>query len=436
MRDAGQGAQFGVGTQVAPFAVDRHEVLRAADVVEVQELARGRVAGDVDLGVALVDDVRAPAGQAVDDAVDRVLVAGDEGRREDHRVAVDDSDLVVAVGHPRQGCHRFALGAGADQHHLVVREVVQRLDVHDQARRDLQVAQVPGDAHVADHRAADEGDPAAVFMGGVEDLLDAVDVAGEARHDDALAGAREHLAQDVGDVALVRGEARYLRVRGVGEEEVDAFLAQPGERVEVREAVVQRELVHLEVACVDHQAGGRADRDGQGVRDGVVDGDELAVEGADALAVPLRHLKGVGADAVLLELGLDEGEGQLGADQRDVRLLAQEEGDAADVVLVAVGEDDALDVVEAVPDGREVRQDQVDSGLLLLREEHSAVDDQQAAAVLEDRHVSADFAEAAQRGDPQAAFGERRGRAEFRMRMTQKTLLTTRATYRSGTWRA
>ncbi|GAA3493095.1 hypothetical protein GCM10019016_001940 [Streptomyces prasinosporus] len=151
---------------------------------------------------------------------------------------------------------------------------------------------------------------------------------------------------------------------------------------------------------------------------------------------PSAHLEGVRADAVLLELGLDEGEGELGADQRDVRLLAQEVGDAADVVLVTVGEDDALDVVETVPDGREVGQDQVDSGLLLLGEEHSAVDDQQTASVLEDRHVAADLAEAAERGDPQAAFGKRRGRAEFRMRMTQKTLLTTRATYRWGTWRA
>ena len=74
--------------------------------------------------------------------------------------------------------------------------------------------------------------------------------------------------------------------------------------------------------------GGRADGDGEGVGDGVVDRDELAVERADALAVPLRHLEGVRADAVLLELGLDEREGQLGADQRDVRLLAEQVGDA------------------------------------------------------------------------------------------------------------
>ncbi|GAA3493096.1 hypothetical protein GCM10019016_001950 [Streptomyces prasinosporus] len=61
-------------------------------------------------------------------------------------------------------------------------------------------------------------------------------------------------------------EARDLGVRGVGEEEVDALLAEPGERVQVGEAAVQRELVHLEVARVHRHAGGRADGHGERVR--------------------------------------------------------------------------------------------------------------------------------------------------------------------------
>jgi hypothetical protein len=35
---------------------------------------------------------------------------------------------------------------------------------------------------------------------------------------------------------------------------------------------------------------------------------------------------------VLLELGLDEGEGELGAEDRDVRLALEQERDGADVV--------------------------------------------------------------------------------------------------------
>ena len=51
----------------------------------------------------------------------------------------------------------------------------------------------------------------------------------------------------------------------------------------------------------------------------------------------------------------------------------------ADVVLVAVREHDADDVVEPVPDRLEVGQDQVDAGLVLLGEEHAAVDDEELA---------------------------------------------------------
>ena len=45
----------------------------------------------------------------------------------------------------------------------------------------LQVAEVAGHAHVADHRATDQGDLAPVGRRGVEDLLHAVHVARRSR---------------------------------------------------------------------------------------------------------------------------------------------------------------------------------------------------------------------------------------------------------------
>ena len=170
-----------VGDEVAGLAVHRHGVERLEDVVAVEELAGGGVAGDVDLGVALVDDVGAELEQAVDDAEDGVLVARDQAGGEDDGVALADDDAVVAVGHAGQGRHRLALGAGGHQHHAVVRQVVDVLDVDEDARRHFEVAELRGDGHVADHRAADEGHLAVVVRGGVEDLLDAVHVRGEAR---------------------------------------------------------------------------------------------------------------------------------------------------------------------------------------------------------------------------------------------------------------
>jgi hypothetical protein len=80
------------------------------------------------------------------------------------------------------------------------------------------------------------------------------------------------------------------------------------------------------------------------------------------------------------------------------------------VVLVPVRQDDRDDVLQAVPDGREVGD--VDPRLVLLGEQHPAVDDEQLAVELEDRHVAPDLPQAAQRRDPQGAGGECGGRAE------------------------
>jgi hypothetical protein len=202
------------------------------------------------------------------------------------------------------------------------------------------------------------------------------------------------------------GEAGDLGVRGVDKEQVHALLAQAGERTQVGDAAVEGELVHLEVAGVQHEPGRGADGDRQAVRDRVVHRDELAVEGAELLPLALTHLDGLRGDAVLLELGLDEGQGEPRADDRDVGSLAQQVGDAADVVLVAVGEHHGVDAVEPVPDPGEVRQDHVDAGLVLLGEQDAAVDDQEPAVMLEHGHVAADLAETAERNDPQPARGQ------------------------------
>ena len=86
----------------------------------------------------------------------------------------------------------------------------------------------------------------------------------------------------------------------------------------------------------------------------------------------------------------------------------------------------ADDVVEPVPDRGEVGEDHVDAGLVLLGEQHAAVDDQQLAGVLEDRHVAADLAEAAEGDHAQAAVGQGRRGAEFGVRVAHTPHATVR----------
>ena len=230
----------------------------------------------------------------------------------------------------------------------------------------------------------------------------------------------EDPVQHRGDVLLRGGEARHLGVGGVGEEQVDALVAEARELVEVGDPTVERELVHLEVAGVQHDARTGADHDRERVGDRVVDRDELQHERAEGDRLALGDLVVDRLlEAVLAQLGAEQGQGQLGADERDVAALAQEVRRGADVVLVAVGQHQRLDGVEAVPDGLEVGEDQVHAGVVVLGEQHAAVDEQQSAVVLERGHVAAHLAQPTERDDPEASCREGGGRAQVGVGMAQ-----------------
>ena len=248
---------------------------------------------------------------------------------------------------------------------------------------------------------------------GVEHLLHTVDVGGERGDDDAALGGAEEVLEHGPDVLLQRGEAGDLGVRRVRHEQVHTLFAEAGEGAEVGDAAVERQLVHLEVTGVQDVSGAGADEHGQGVGDRVVDGDEFEVEGAELVDVVFLHHAGDGLDAVFFELGFDERDRQLRTEDRDVALAAQQVGNGADVVFVAVGEDEADDVIEAVVEVGEIGEDEVDAGLVLFGEEHTAVDDEEFAVVFEDGHVAADFAESAERDDADGFFVHPRREGQF-----------------------
>jgi hypothetical protein len=183
----------------------------------------------------------------------------------------------------------------------------------------VQVAEVFGDRHVAHHRAAEEREAAPVRGGGVDDLLHAVDVAREARDDDATRRLRDHLVEHRADVALERREAGHVGVGRVDEEEVDAVLAEARERAQVGEAPVEGQLVHLEVAGGEHRPGIRVDRDGERIGDRVVDRDELEVERTDLLLLPSSTVSVYALMRCSLSFA-STSESELRADERDVLL--------------------------------------------------------------------------------------------------------------------
>jgi hypothetical protein len=64
------------------------------------------------------------------------------------------------------------------------------------------------------------------------------------------------------------------------------------------------------------------------------------------------------------------------------------------MVLVPVCQHDGHNVLEPIRDGREIREDQVDTWLGLRRKEDPAIDDEDGSVDLEEGHVAADITQA------------------------------------------
>ncbi len=80
--------------------------------------------------------------------------------------------------------------------------------------------------------------------------------------------------------------------------------------------------------------------------------------------------------------------------------FAQEIGEGADVVLVAVREDDRAKALALGERVGEVGDDVVDPGQFVVREHQPAVDGEEVVAGLDEHHVEADLAEAAEGNEP------------------------------------
>ena len=165
----------------------------------------------------------------------------------------------------------------------------------------------------------------------------------------------------------------------------------------VRQLTVERARVELEVAGVDDGPHRRVDRQSDAVDDRVRDADRLDAERAGLEAVARAdHAKVRRLDEpVLLQSLRHERQGQ-GRAVHGHRRLAQQVRECADVILVAVGQDDRAERFTPAEHVREIGDDVVDPGELVVGEHESAVDRDQVLAGLDQHHVEADLAETSQ----------------------------------------
>ena len=195
----------------------------------------------------------------------------------------------------------------------------------------------------------------------------------------------------------------------VDEQHVDTGVAQSREPVQVGDATVEGQLVHLRSpVCSTTPAAVRIAR---AIASGIewLTARNSTSQGPSTSALAVGRLGRLQLEPVLTQLGLDEGEGQPRAEHRDVAAQAQEVRQCPmwsswPCVRTTASMSPSRSVM-----GPKSGRDQVDARRFSSGKA-PAVDDQQATIALEHGHVAADLAEAAEREDAQGSRCEgRRG---------------------------
>ena len=126
-------------------------------------LLRG-VAGNMQIGVAVIYDLRPLVEKLVNDAAYHILIAGDGGCGNNDPVAsIDGYLLMLRKRHTVERGHGLTLTAGGNDDDLVLRKLVELVDIHHHVVGDVHIRKHRGHAQDILHAAPGYADLAAVF---------------------------------------------------------------------------------------------------------------------------------------------------------------------------------------------------------------------------------------------------------------------------------
>ena len=386
--------------EVAELAVDRDGISGLYQMVDQLDVFLAGMAGCVNI---LCGDIGALQQEFVDDGSDRLFVARNGTGGEDNRISGADGHFAVhTVRHAAEGRHRLSLAAGRDDNGLLSRIVFELIDVDQGIFRDIEHVEFGSGLNDIDHAAAFDDNLPAVFVGMVDDLLNAVHVGGEGRDNDtSILVVAENLVDIPADCFLGRCMSGALRIGGVAHEGQHTFISQFGEALQIDGVAVNRRIIHLEIACVYDRARGGLDGQGSGIHNTVIGLDEFDIKFsqfhnvAEGDNVKFCHLEQV----VLAELVFDDAHRQTRPVHGDIDLF-QNIGKGADMIFMAMGDDKCLHLIYFLFQIRGVRNDQIDPEHVVLRECKAAVHDHNAVPVLKRSDVHADLLQTPERNDP------------------------------------
>jgi len=172
--------------------------------------------------------------------------------------------------------------------------------------------------------------------------LDTVNRGREAGDEQLPLGVDENLFELRTNHALAGSVSGSLDVRGILQQGQHALLAVFGEGVEVKQFIIRRREIDLEIAGVDDHTQRRMHRDRDRADDGVGDLDGIDREWTELEAFTRHHFVqfGIVQQAAFFELVFHVGQGEFRGVDGHVQ-LGDQPGNAAYVVLVPMREQHA-----------------------------------------------------------------------------------------------
>ena len=220
----------------------------------------------------IMNHIGAFAEQGIFKALHRAFVAGDNRRGKNHGIAHAQFNFAMfAAGNAHQRGVFFALRAGANHHHLIIRIFIYLAQVNQRARIKFDVAQFLGDFHIAFHAKTAQRHHLAVFFADFNNLSDTREQGREGADNHAARGFSDNFFQVGLDFRLGDLVTGRRSVGRIGQQSDDAFTADAGNALQIRGRFAGRLIVKFPIARMHDSAFRGMHHHAHGVKNIVID---------------------------------------------------------------------------------------------------------------------------------------------------------------------
>ena len=234
-----------------------------------------------------------------------------------------------------------------------------------------------------------------------------MDVRGKRRKKKTILRARNQLAQNRFERAFRPGAPYSLDVGRIGKQQRDAFLAERREGFGIEFLPINRSLIDLEIAAMNDDAGGGANRErdriGRRMRDSQWLDRKRAEREVLARLDRMQILLGA-VHAGFFEAAANECQRDRAAINRDWE-FAQQVRKRADMILVRMGQNDRIDGNALFAELGKIGNVDAVAEEALLGKHHAAIDDQTVPCAFEHHQVEADLPQTAKGKQLYGSFG-------------------------------